>query len=261
MQDLPHPLLVGMIHLPPLPGSPHHQMCLADLVAHAVTDGRTLAESGFGALLIENFGDVPFSPEHIEPAAVAAMGIVAYEVRAATSLPIGINALRNDALSALGIAAAAEAAFIRVNVHVGVAASDQGILQGQADQTLRYRQRLDRDIGIFADVHVKHAVPQSQPDIALAAEEVAYRGLADALIVTGPTTGRPADLQRVGVVKQAVADRLVLVGSGASAQTISDILAVADGAIVGTSLKPGGRADQPIDPQRARAFVQAAQVG
>ena len=257
MRDLPRPLLIGTVHLPALPGSPRHRLPLAGLVEHAVADAEALRRAGFGALLIENFGDVPFAANCLEPAAVAAMGIVAAEVRSATSLPIGINALRNDALAALGIAAAAEAAFIRVNVHTGVAATDQGILQGRADETLRYRQRLGGDIGILADVHVKHAVPLSQPDIALAAEEIAYRGLADGLIVTGPTTGRPADLEDVGRVKQAVPDRLVLVGSGASAETIAGILAVADGVIAGSSLKPSGRTNEPVDLELAREFIRA----
>ncbi|HUU85461.1 MAG TPA: BtpA/SgcQ family protein [Phycisphaerae bacterium] len=254
----PRPFLVGMIHLPPLPGSPRHQLSLAGLTDHALRDARRLHEAGFGALLIENFGDVPFHGDRIESATIAAMGILAAEIRSATKLPVGINALRNDAISALGIAAAAEAAFIRVNVHTGVAATDQGILQGRADETLRYRRRLNRDIAIFADVHVKHATPISQPDIALAAEETAYRGLADGLIVTGTTTGRAADLDAVSRVKQAVPDRPVLVGSGATADNVARILAVADGVIVGSSLKPGGRPDEPIDPQLARAFIQAA---
>jgi hypothetical protein len=256
--DLPRPFLVGMIHLPPLPGSPHQKLGLDGLLEHALTDARRLQEAGFGALLVENFGDVPFGGGHLEPAAIAALGIVAAELRSATKLPLGVNALRNDAIAALGIAAAAEAAFIRVNVHTGVAATDQGILEGRADRTLRYRQRLDRDIAIFADVHVKHAEQIGQPDLALAAEETAYRGLADGLIVTGPTTGRPAEIDDVRRVKEAVPDRPVLVGSGATAENVADILAVADGVIVGSSLKPGGRHDKPIDPHLAQAFVRAA---
>ncbi|MCP4245689.1 MAG: BtpA/SgcQ family protein [bacterium] len=258
MQDFPRPLLIGMIHLPPLPGSAQHRLKLDQLVKRAVTDAEALARAGFGALMIENFGDVPFSTARLEPAAVAAMGIIAVEVRRSAKLPVGINALRNDARSALGIAVAAEAAFVRINVHTGVAATDQGIIEGQATETLNYRQRLGADVAIFADVHVKHAVPLNQPDIALAAEETAYRGLADGIIVTGQTTGRAADLADLKRVRQAVPDRLVLVGSGANVDTIADLLAVADGAIVGTSLKPGGRVEEPIDPHLAKAFVEAA---
>lgn len=258
MFEPPKPFLVGMVHLPALPGSPQHRLPLARLIDHAVADARTLAEAGFDGLLIENFGDVPFSAERLEPVTIACMGIIAAQVRSATSLPVGINALRNDAQAALGIAVAAEASFIRVNVHIGVAATDQGMVEGRADETLRLRQRLNPEIAIFADVHVKHATPISQPDLVLAAEETAYRGMADVLIVTGPTTGRAADLDDVRRVKQAVPDRLVLVGSGVTAETVADVLGAADGVIVGTGIKRGRRPDQPVDPQLARQFVRAA---
>jgi len=261
MIDLPRPLLVGMIHLPPLPGSPSQRMGMAELTEHALADAATLADAGFDALLVENFGDAPFTADRLEPVTIAALGIITARVKAARPLPVGVNALRNDATAALGVAVAAGADFIRVNVHVGVVAADQGILQGKAAETLRERQRMGGRIAIFADVHVKHATPLSQPDVALAAEETAYRGLADALIVTGSTTGRPAGLDQVRRVKQAVPDRPVLVGSGATAETIADILGVADGAIVGTSLKPGGRVDLPVDADLARVFVRAASPG
>jgi membrane complex biogenesis BtpA family protein len=260
MFELPSPCLIGMIHLPPLPGSPRHQCSLSHIIEHALIDARVLTESGFDALIIENFGDAPFPAQNLEPATIAAMAIVASRVHTASPLPIGINALRNDAAAALGIAVAAEASFIRVNVHVGVAATDQGMIEGRADDTLRQRQRLNPDIGILADIHVKHAKPVSQPDLALAAEETAYRGMADGLIVTGPTTGRAADLDSVRVVKQTVPDRPVLVGSGANVETVADILKVADGVIVGTAIKPGGQATEPIDRQLARAFVEAARA-
>ncbi|MFQ5491145.1 MAG: BtpA/SgcQ family protein [Phycisphaerae bacterium] len=256
----PTPFLVGMVHLPALPGSPQHRLSRRDCIAHAVADARVLADAGFDALMIENFGDAPFCADHLEPVTIAALGIIAAEVGQAVSLPVGINALRNDAQAALGIAVAAGASFIRVNVHIGVSAGDQGWLVGRADETLRARQRLAADIAILADVHVKHATPISQTDIALAAEETAYRGLADGLIVTGSTTGRAVDLDAVEKVKQAVPDKPVLAGSGATAETVAGILAVADGVIVGSSLKPEGRADRPVDAKRAAAFIGAARA-
>ncbi|HRX87579.1 MAG TPA: BtpA/SgcQ family protein, partial [Phycisphaerae bacterium] len=145
-----------------------------------------------------------------------------------------------------------------INVHTGVAATDQGMITGRADETLRVRALLCPQVRIFADVHVKHAVPVNQPDIALAAEETAYRGRADAIIVSGATTGRPVDQQVLAKVKAAVPDKLVLVGSGASADTIAAILGICDGAIVGSSLKPGGDIAAPVDAPLAEAFIRAA---
>ena len=257
MTALPEPLLIGMVHLPALPGSPAHRLSVEDIIAHAQTDAVALADAGFGGLMVENIGDAPFAAGPLEPVTVSAMAIVVRELVRTTALPVGVNCLRNDACAALGIAATTGARFIRVNVHVGVAATDQGFIEGRAYETLRERQRLCPEVRIFADVHVKHAEPVSQPDIVLAAEETAYRGLADAVIVSGPTTGRPTDEYDLANVKVAVPDKPILVGSGATADTIKAILEVADGAIVGSSLKPGGDIAKPVDPQRAGAFIKA----
>lgn len=257
---LPHPLIIGMVHLPPLPGSPGNAGGGVDaVVEHALRDARTLADAGFAALMVENFGDAPFAAERVAAETVAALAIVVREVRRATNRLVGVNCLRNDARSALGVAAVAPADYVRINVHTGIAATDQGMITGRADETLRVRASLCPGVRIFADVHVKHAVPVNQPDIALAAEETAYRGRADAIIVSGATTGRPADRAALAKVKAAVPDKLVLVGSGATADTIAAILGICDGAIVGSALKPGGDIAAPIDAKLAAGFIRAAQ--
>ncbi len=247
-----------MVHLCPLPGSPSESHHLDEIVRLAVADAKALADAGFDALMIENFGDAPFRATEADPHTVAAMTVVARCVRRAVELPLGINVLRNDARAALAVATATEAAFVRVNVHTGVYATDQGIIAGQADETLRYRRRLNADVAILADVHVKHALPVSNPSIAEAAEEAAYRGKADGLIVSGTATGKPTRLEDLRAVRQAVPDRPIYVGSGASAASIRDLLQLADGAIIGTAIKQDGRTTAPVDPSRARAVVQAA---
>lgn len=256
--DFQRPFLVGVVHLAPLPGSPKHGLPLSAIVSTAVQDAQTLAGAGFDGLMVENFGDAPFLSGEIDAATIASIAIVADRIAQATELPVGINALRNDAHASLGIAAAVGAAFIRVNVHTGVAATDQGWIEGRAAETLRYRRQLGADIAVFADVHVKHAMPISQPDIVLAAEEAAYRGLADVLIVTGSTTGRPCDIAQLEAVKKAVPDRPVFVGSGATVENIGALLEVSDGVIVGTAIKKNGQTSAPVDADRARAFVDAA---
>ncbi len=256
--NLPKPSLIGVIHLSALPGSPRHDQSTESIVQQALQDAEVLENAGFDAVIIENFGDVPFPADALEPGAVAALAIVTARVKRAISLPVGVNALRNDARSAMGIAAAADADFIRVNVHTGLAAADQGWIEGRAAQTLRYRRQLGTDTAILADVHVKHAAPVSQPDIALAAEEVAYRGLADALIVTGPATGRGTDLDDLRRVKEAIPDRPILAGSGATIETIRSLLEACDGVIVGTHIKRQARTGSPVDPEKAAAFVRAA---
>ncbi|UCE61616.1 MAG: BtpA/SgcQ family protein [Phycisphaerales bacterium] len=261
MIDLPSPALIGVIHLPALPGSPCHQFTVEEIVARAVADARTLRDAAFDAVIIENFGDVPFNKNELGPASVATVAIVADHVQRAAGLALGINALRNDARAALGIAAAVGARFVRVNVHTGVSATDQGFIEGKARDTLLYRKQLGRRIALLADVHVKHATQISQPDLAGAARETAYRGLADGLIVTGKATGEPVDPADLRRVHEAVPDRRLFVGSGATAETVGTLLASASGIIVGMAIKVDGIATNPVDPNRAVAFASAAGRG
>ncbi len=261
MLDLPTPALIGVIHLPALPGSPGHLLPIDEIIVRAVEDARVLQDASFDAAIVENLGDVPLSADQLPPASVAALSVVADRVRETTSLRIGINALRNDALSALGIAVACGASFIRVNVHCGVAATDQGLIEGRADETLRYRKLLGRPIAILADVHVKHASSLNEPDIARAAADTAYRGLADGLILTGPATGEPVDMENVRRVKEAVPDRRLFVGSGATVETVEPLLAMTGGVIVGTGIKADRKVGSPIDADLARAFAGAAGRG
>lgn len=261
MIELPSPALIGVIHLHPLPGSPRHLVSMDEILDRAITDAQTLQRCGFDAVIIENFGDAPFHPQTLSPASVAAMAIIADRIHRELQMKIGINALRNDARAALGIAASVGASFIRVNVHSGVYATDQGIIEGRADETLRYRKTLGQKIAILADVHVKHATPMHELDIAQAARDTAYRGLADGLIVTGSATGEPVDPEHLQRVHEAVPDRKIFVGSGATADNIASLLKCANGVIVGSGLKQNKDTAHPIDEALAHAFVKAAGRG
>ena len=258
MIELPAPALIGVIHLPALPGSACHVLSMKEIIERAVADGRALQEASFDAAIVENFGDRPFPAVTLPPASMAAMAVVADHVRRCIDLPIGINALRNDARAALGIAAAVDASFVRVNVHTGLSATDQGLLEGGAHDTLQYRKLLGRRIAILADVHVKHAAPLGEPDIGRAARDTAYRGLADGLIVTGPATGEPVNMEDLRRVREAVPDRRLFVGSGATVDAVPALLQLADGIIVGTGIKRGGDPDNPIDAALAQSFARAA---
>jgi membrane complex biogenesis BtpA family protein len=258
-----------MIHLLPLPGSAgaaaqgRRYRGFQELIDRAVREALLLADSGFDAVVVENFGDAPFAADRVSAETVASMAIVTDHVvrtlaKSRKGVPVGVNVLRNDALSGLAVAGTAGAAFIRVNVLSGVYATDQGLISGRAEEVVRQRARLCPEVRIAADVHVKHAAPISQPDIVLAAEETAHRAGADALIVSGAGTGKQTDLAAVGRVRAGVPDRPVWIGSGVTSETVRDCLEAADGVIVGTALKQGGRTTAPIDPARVRAFLRAA---
>ena len=253
-------ILVGMVHLLPLPGAPRWSGSMDAVVERAVRDARALEEAGLDALIVENFLDAPFHPGAVPAATVAAMTRVVAAVRSEIGFPVGVNVLRNDAAAALAVAAATGTRFVRVNVHTGSMWTDQGLLHGRAHETMRLRAALAPDVAVFADVHVKHAVPPAGSDLGAAAQDAWHRGLADALVVTGSRTGASTELDDLERVRAAVPDARVLVGSGLTAANAERLLASADGAIVGSALMEGGRAGSPIDPERARALVEAARA-
>ncbi|MBE0565735.1 MAG: BtpA/SgcQ family protein [Krumholzibacteria bacterium] len=252
---------VGMIHLQPLPGSPRWGGDLAAVRAAALRDADALVEAGWGAVMVENYHDVPFFPEAVPAHTVAALTALVGAVRERhPGLVVGVNVLRNDAAAALGVAAATGARFVRVNVHAGAAVTDQGPLAGRAWHTLRLRRELGlEDVGILADVRVKHARPLVERSLAEEAADLRLRGLADALIVTGPATGAPVALDDLRAVRAALPDCPLLAGSGATADTVAELLRHADGCIVGSSLqRPEPATGRPApDPGRAHAFLAA----
>ena len=258
MIDLPSHALIGVIHLPALPGSPGHLLPVEELLKRALADARALESAGFDAAIVENFGDAPFAAEHVASATTASMSIIADHVRRSCRLIVGINVLRNDADAAVGIAAAVGASFVRVNVHTGLVATDQGMIQGRAAETLRYRKLLGARIAILADVHVKHGKTLHESDIARAAKDTAYRGMADGLIVTGSATGEPVDTDDLRSVRESVPDRRVYVGSGSTIDSVGALMAESNGVIVGCGLKERGDQSQPIDAKLARSFARAA---
>jgi len=252
--------VIGMVHLRALPGSPRWAGSMDEVTRAALDDARALADGGADALLVENYGDVPFAAGRVDAATVAGMAVVIAELRKAVPLPIGVNVLKTDALSALAVAAATGARFIRVNVHVGAVVADQGLLQSNAHDTLRYRRLLGADVKILADVQAKHGVPLAPVPIEQEARDCVSRGLADGLVVSGAATGEPTPMGDVKRVRGAVADVPLLVGSGVTAETVAELLSVADGVIVGTAVKRDGRLANPVDPERVRRLVQAARV-
>lgn len=249
-------VFIGVVHLLPLPGSPRWGGSMDQVLARAEEEARALQEGDADGVIVENFGDVPFRIGRVDSETVAAMTLAVERVRQTTDLPVGVNMLRNDAQSALAVAAVAGANFIRVNVHYGVMAADEGLVQGEAFQTLRQRRALGVDVKILADVMVKHAVPLGDLDLGLIAKETSQRGLADGLIVSGPVTGRPALASDVAVVRKAVPDAFILVGSGVDEANAAELLSEADGAIVGTSLKRDGIVSNPIDPESVKRMSE-----
>jgi len=250
--------VIGMVHLRALPGSPRWAGNMEAVVQAALEDARALADGGVDALLVENYGDVPFTTGRVDSATVAGMAVVIGEIKRAVTLPIGVNVLKSDALSALAVAAAVGGRFVRVNVHVGAVVADQGILQSRAHDSLRYRRLLGLDISILADVQAKHGMPLAPIPLEQEARDCLSRGLADGLVVSGAATGEPTPMNDLKRVRGAVPHVPLLVGSGATPETAAALLSIADGLIVGTAVKRDGILANPVDPGRVRRLVEAA---
>jgi membrane complex biogenesis BtpA family protein len=252
------PLFVGVVHLLPTPGAPRSDGSLARVISRACEDAQALAGNGCDAILVENFGDAPFFPGAVPPETVAAITLCASAViGVARGLPVGVNVLRNDARAALGICAATGASFLRVNVHAGAAASDQGLLEGRAHETLRERARLAPQVAILADAHVKHATPLGSESLAQAVRELCARALADAVIVSGTATGVAPSAADLREAREAAGTTPVLVGSGLTAENAAELLRFADGAIVGTALERDGRTGEPVEAARVARIRKA----
>ena len=250
-----HPIL-GMIHLPPLPGSPNYCGDMTAVLDHALRDAETLAENGITSMIIENLGDYPYYPETTEPETVAYMTRVAMEIRKRYDMPLGINVLRNSWKSAMAVAAAADCQFIRLNVLTDGIVTDQGPITGKAYLLARYRKMLEaQHIKIFADIYTKHGAPMTPRDLDTVAKEMVSRGMADALIVDGAESAKPAPKEKILAVRAAVPDTPIFLGSGMTVDT-TEYLNWADGCVFGFGTKPSGDMNDPVDGPTVKRFME-----
>lgn len=253
-----HPI-VGMIHLLALPEAPAYRGNLDAIYERALREAVALQEAGVHALIVENFGDEPYLPGELSFAQLALMAAVTRDIIGAVSLPVGVNCQFNAWQSEVAVAHACRADFIRVEVFVDTVVMAQGQVSPCSAQIRRYQQHLGaQDLALWVDIQTKYTtnlVPQSIEQSALDAQAAG----ADVLIVTGAATGQATPLDVVAQVKQVV--RIpVVVGSGTNASNASQVLRVADGAIVGSALKLGGKAENEVSAEAAKAFMAAARA-
>jgi membrane complex biogenesis BtpA family protein len=224
--------LIGMVHMPALPGAPGVARSMDELIEFALAEAHALESAGLDALIVENAGDAPFFKESVPPVTVAAMSRVVGEVKRRTSLHVGVNILRNACQEALSVAYVAGADFIRCNVVIGAYVTDQGIIQGCAAELARLRASFDQDVLVLGDVHVKHAHPLFDVPIEDAARDLAERGGVDAVVVSGARSPDAPSPERLASVRAAV-DLPVLVGSGIGLDGVGDLYDRSDGLVLG----------------------------
>jgi len=254
--------IIGMVHLLPLPSAPGYDFYgMEAIIDHALRDAEALISGGVDGLMVENMWDLPYyvgldvPPEEMTAQAVAARAVVE-----AVEVPVGINVIHNGGRVTLAVALAAGADFIRVCLLTGARVWDTGELDhGCAAELLRWRKNLGAEhIKIFADVDKKHSVAFPGIDLATHIEWTEFY-LADALIVSGKMTGAAPELEKVRRAKE-LATRPILMGSGTTAGNIAQFLQYADGAIVGTALKVDGIAENPVDVERVKRYMEAVRA-
>lgn len=248
--------IIGMVHLPPLPGSPLYRG--EDLTYHverAVKDAKTLEEGGVDGYELENMGDMTYYPGRVGPETVASMTYIANQVSREVKLPFGICVL-TDPVAAVAVAHVTRAAFVRATVYTEAVMDVSGVIPGCAHELQRFKKLLGAEkLRVFADIQIKHSVPLSPRPIEHSAIDAVYF-LADAVIVSGTHTGEETPVDKVRRVKEAVPEKPVLIGSGTRKENVRRLFKYADGAIVGTSLKANGKTLNPVDITRVREFMK-----
>jgi membrane complex biogenesis BtpA family protein len=251
-------LMIGMVHTLPLPGAPLYDATsgMRRIVEQARSEAAVLADAGFHALLYCNEADMPWQIG-LGAETVAAMTAVVAEVQAKIDLPFGINMLIDPGAS-IAIAHATGARFVRAFVTGGYA-GDMGILNTDGAGVLRLRSRIGAGtVRILANITAGFSAPLAERPIEDAAKGAVFVGLADAVVVNAAAAGVAVEPALVARVAAAVPDTPVVVGTGAAEHNVAALMAVADGFIVGSSIKRDGRTLNPVDPARAKAFMAAA---
>ncbi len=249
--------LFGMIHMPALPGAPNNTMSMKELTEFALSELAILEGAGLDAAIVENVGDTPLFKENLPPYTTAAMANIVRSVVTHTKMKVGVNMLRNAGEEALSVAHVSGAQFIRCNVMIGAYATDQGIIEGCAARLIRMKKTLGSEVLIFGDVHVKHAYPIFNVEIEYAAQDLAERGGADAVIVSGPRSPVPPTFERVKKVRDAI-KKPVLIGSGVGLANAKQFYERSDGLLIGEpDFKVRGVWGGPSD---GKAYAKAVRI-
>ena len=248
--------VIAMAHFPALPGTPRYDPSLGvqGIVERMKQDIRYLLDGGVDAIMFCNEDDRPYTLR-ADFEGVAVMTRVITELRP-TDRPFGVDFLW-DAKAALAVAQATGAAFIR-EVVTGVYESDMGLWAPDVAGLYRYRRQIDAEsVRVFANIAPEFASPLGNRSVAERAKSAVVSSLVDVLLVSGPMAGAEPDFSMVQDAKEAVGEDVpVLLNTGAKAGNVGQYLSVADGVIVGSSLKLDGHTWNPVDPARVRAFME-----
>jgi uncharacterized protein len=245
-----------MVHLPALPGSPLYDADagMALVLERTRADLRALQSAGFDGVMFCNENDRPYVFD-AGAETVAAMAAVVGELRGEISVPFGIDVLW-DPRAALAVAQATGAAFVR-EILTGAYGSEFGLWNTSPGETLRYRRNIGAEnVRLLTNISAEFAAPVAARPIDVVARGVALISLADAICVSGLMTGSSVDSNQLRTVRAALPDAVLFANTGVNESTVGEIFEVADGVIVGTSLKVDGITWNAVDGERARRFME-----
>jgi len=249
--------VIGMIHVDALPGTPNYEGDVENIISQAVKEAMIYKNSGIDAVAIENMHDIPYLKRNVGPEIISLMSIIGREAKNASKLPCGIQILAGANKEALAAAHSAGMDFIRSEGFVFAHVADEGIMESDAGELLRYRKQIGaEDILIFTDVKKKHSSHSITSDVEIVeTAKAAEFFLSDGVILTGTSTGKETDIDELRKVRDAV-NIPVLIGSGLTADNIEKYFPVADAFIIGSYFKQGGYWKNEVDTDRVRALIE-----
>jgi membrane complex biogenesis BtpA family protein len=248
--------VIAMVHLGALPGAPLYdaEAGLEGLVEGARADLEALQAAGVDAVMFGNENDRPYEFE-VDRASTATMGYVIGRLRGEIRVPFGVNVLW-DPMSTVALAAATGAAFVR-EIFTGTYASDMGPWTPDAGAAMRYRDRLGRkDCLMLYNVSAEFADSLDRRPLPDRARSAVFSSIPDAVLVSGQITGEAAKMADLEAVKAVLPQVPVLANTGVKHGTVAEVLRIADGCVVGSALKVGGDTWKPVDPERAKDFME-----
>ena len=248
--------IIGMIHIQALPGTPNYAGDIRFIFDEALKEALIYKKAGIDALIIENMHDVPYQKNQVGPEISSMMTLIASTIKQETNLPMGIQILAGANKEALAVAKAAQLDFVRAEGFVFGHVADEGYIDSQAAELLRYRKQIDAEnIAVFTDIKKKHSSHAVTADVDIV--ETAHAAeffLSDGLILTGKQTGLEADSSEIIAVKNST-KLPVIIGSGVNLDNVEQYLAISDALIVGSYFKKESFWKNELDSERIKKFI------
>ncbi len=248
--------VIGMIHLKALPGTPKNSLNSSEIIRAALDEADIYTKAGIGAIMIENMHDVPYLKGNVGHEVSSLMTLIGYLIKQRTQLPVGIQILAGANLEALAAAKAAGLDFIRAEGFVFAHVADEGLIEAQAGELLRYRKNINaEEIAIFTDIKKKHSSHSITNDVSLLdTAKAAQFFLSDGIIITGSHTGVSASVEELNSLKDLASP--VLIGSGITKDNVADYWPLCDGMIVGSYFKKEGYWENELEYNRISEFMK-----